>query len=188
MCKWEADLGSVIDNDSWLDLLFVATLFVCSPQILLGKVFKILHRLFITPEVRHNMNPGLSEPCVKFKSDIRSFYHCMWSCSLIQQFWDLIRLQLNAIFKCTFWLGAKTCLLSLNDDILYNFRKRDLLHTLVYFARKCTILNQFKSMAACSLQHNPTWGLLHSHKEQTFPILSDRGPFLWLSRNIYVSL
>lgn len=101
--------------------------------------FKILHRLFITPEARHKMNPTLSELCMKCQSAVGSLIHCLWSCPLIQQFWSTITQQFNVIFKRHLHLGARTCLLGLNDELPADFRNRDLLDILLHCARKCIL-------------------------------------------------
>lgn len=49
---------------------------------------------------------------------------------LLQQFWDLISLQLNSIFEFPFQLGVRTCVLGLNDEIPLHLQNRDLLHIL----------------------------------------------------------
>lgn len=96
-------MGSVIEKETW-NHVCNKTFCILASNSAWERQFKILYRLCITPEVRHKMNPGLSDLCVTCKSDTGTFYYCMWSCPLIQQSWDLINLQLNSILKGPLWL------------------------------------------------------------------------------------
>ena len=136
--KWESDLGT-IDPDDWNALCGQPSRVLLSNSYW-ERQFKILYRLFISPEARHRMNPTLSELCVKCKSATGSFIHCLWSCPYIQQFWSTIIQQFSIIFKCHLHLGARTCLLGLNEELPAGFRNRDLLDILLHCARKCIMV------------------------------------------------
>lgn len=101
--------------------------------------FKILHRLYITPEARRRMNPTLSELCIKCQSTFGSFIHCFWSCPHIQQFWGVITQQFDKIFKRILLLSARTCLLGLTEELPAYLHNNSLLHILLHCAQKCIL-------------------------------------------------
>ena len=82
------------------------------------------------------MYPALSDFCPKCQIATGSFFHCLWSCSLILQFWNTIIQQLTLIFKRHLHLGPRTCLLGLNDELSADLHDRDLLHILLHCTRK----------------------------------------------------
>lgn len=106
--KWESNLGTIIEPEDW-DVLWNQPTYVlaCLPNW--EKKFKILHRLCINPEVRHRMNPSISDLCTKCQYAVGSFFHSLWSCPHVQQFWITIAHQLDKISKCPLHLGARNC-------------------------------------------------------------------------------
>ena len=133
--KWDSDLGT-IEPDDW-DALCSHPSKVLVSNSAWERQLKILHRLYVTPEDRHRMNPTLSELCIKCQFAVGSLIHCLWSCHLIQQFWTVVVQQFNVIFKSHLQLSARTCLLGLEDELPADFHNRDLLHILLHCARKC---------------------------------------------------
>lgn len=81
--KWESDVG-MIESEDWNALCSQPSSVQVSNSAW-ERQFKILHRLFITPEARHKMNLTLSELYTKCQSAARSFIHCLWSCPHIKQ-------------------------------------------------------------------------------------------------------
>ena len=80
--RWESDLGTIKAED-WNALCGQPSTVLMSNSAW-ERQFKILHRLYITPEARHRMNPTLSELCTKCQSSVGSFIHCLWSCPHVQ--------------------------------------------------------------------------------------------------------
>lgn len=64
----------------------------------------------MTPEARHRMNPDLSDLLLNF-----SLFVELPSCPAVLDY--SYRLQLNNILRCCLHLGARTCLLTLNDEL-----------------------------------------------------------------------
>lgn len=136
--RWETDLGP-ITAESWDELCNRPFKALVSNSIW-ERQFKILHRLFITPEKRHKMYSSLSEICNKCHSAVGTLFHCLWDCPPILQFWESILDKLCTIFKCHLNLSARTCLLGLEDELPRRFVKRKLLHILLHCARKCLMV------------------------------------------------
>lgn len=136
--QWEVDLGP-IEDVAW-DELCSRPFKALASNSTWERQFKILHRIYITPEKRHRMFPALSNLCNKCQSAVGSLFHCLWSCPHILQFWESVIDKLRLIFRYQLQLGARTCLLGLNDELPDNFRNRDLLHILLHCARKCIMV------------------------------------------------
>ena len=83
---WQAELGINIVEQEW-DVIWgsVKKMSVCNRVRL--QQYKILHRLQISPNRRHNMNPQLSPMCLKCKITVGTYTHCIWSCYKIQAYW-----------------------------------------------------------------------------------------------------
>lgn len=136
--KWESDLGTIIKPEDCATLCNQPSSVLASNSAW-ERQFKILHRLYITPEVRHRMNPATSDLCTKCQSAVGSLFHCLWSCPHIQQFWITIAQQLDKIFKQPLHLGARTCALGLPDELPADLNTK-LVHILLHCAPKCILL------------------------------------------------
>lgn len=47
-------------------------------------------RTYITPELLHRIHPNTLDTCVKCGIQKGSLFHCLWECTLIQEFWKEI--------------------------------------------------------------------------------------------------
>lgn len=68
MGKWDSDLGT-IEPEDWNALCGQPSSVLLSNSYW-ERQFKVLYKIFITPEARHRMNPTLSELCTKCKSAV----------------------------------------------------------------------------------------------------------------------
>lgn len=134
--RWESDLGT-IESEDWNALCSQPSSVWCLTLPGRGNLrFYIGSISLPKPDIEWIQ---LCQLCTKCHSAVGSFIHCFWSCPHIQQFWTTIIQQLNVIFKRHLHLGARTCLLGLNDELPADFLNRDLLHILLHCARKCIL-------------------------------------------------
>ena len=138
--KWERDLGVEIEDEVWCEMFDNAKkLSVCNRAW--SVQLRTIHRLQITPSLRHKMNPSLSPLCLKCKIEEGDYIHCIWSCHKIQRYWLRVVQQLNVIFNLEFELDPLCLILGLTDNrIADKFHKR-LFNLLAYAARKNILLS-----------------------------------------------
>lgn len=81
--KWEKEFSITINE--WEGVwIYVGPFSVCNCAKSIQ--FKILHRMHISPNRRHNFNPTLSPMCLKCKTEIGTLTHCLWSCHKLQRY------------------------------------------------------------------------------------------------------
>ena len=107
---WQRELGVSIDEDKW-EVTWNRTkkISVCNRARLLQ--FKILHRLQISPSKRHKMNPQTSPMCLKCKTSVGTFTHCVWLCPKIQTYWLDILQDMEKIFNTVLDMNPLSLLL-----------------------------------------------------------------------------
>lgn len=111
---WQTELGVAIDKEKW-DVICIQTkrISVCNRARLLQ--FKIIHRLQISPSKRHKMNPQTSPGCLKCKSALGTYTHCVWYCPKIQLYWQDILKDMSAIFGTAMTCDPVSLLLGYRD-------------------------------------------------------------------------
>lgn len=94
--KWEKELSVTINDNEWEDIwIYARSLSVCNCAKSIQ--FKILHRMHISPNRRHNFNPTLSPMCLKCKTENGTLTHCLWSCHKLQRYWSNILTEIEKI-------------------------------------------------------------------------------------------
>lgn len=102
--------------------------------------FRILHRLQITPQLRHKMNLSLTEMCSKCHMEVESYRHCVWSCVHIEEYWGKITDKLNLIFDVHLDPDPQALLLGLPSPHIKSSDQRRLFNILAFAARKNILL------------------------------------------------
>ena len=102
---------------------------------------RTIHRLQISPSLRHKMNPSLSPLCLKCKIEEGNYFHCIWSCHKIERYWLGVVQQLNRIFDMEFELDPLYLILGLPDPQIVNKSHKRLFNLLTYTARKNILLS-----------------------------------------------
>uniref|UniRef100_A0A3P9KND8 Reverse transcriptase domain-containing protein n=1 Tax=Oryzias latipes TaxID=8090 RepID=A0A3P9KND8_ORYLA len=137
--KWQTDLGVIIDDDTW-NVIWNQTkrISVCNNARLLQ--YKIIHRLQISPNRRHQMNPQMSPMCLKCKSSLGTYSHCIWFCPKILSYWRDILEDMEKILGTALVLNPVSLLLGYRDDKVISTSGR-LYDILTYAARKNIFLS-----------------------------------------------
>ena len=138
--KWERDLGVEIADEDWCEIFENAKkLSVCNRAW--SVQLRTIHRLQISPSLRHKMNPSLSPLCLKCKIEEGDYFHCIWSCHKIERYWLSVVRQLNEIFNMEFELDPLYLILGLPDRRIINKSHKRLFNLLTYAARKNILLS-----------------------------------------------
>uniref|UniRef100_A0A3B3BVU9 Reverse transcriptase domain-containing protein n=1 Tax=Oryzias melastigma TaxID=30732 RepID=A0A3B3BVU9_ORYME len=137
--KWQIDLGVTIEEDEW-EVIWNQTkrISVCNNARLLQ--YKLIHRLQISPNRRHKMNSQKSPMCLKCKSAIGTYSHCVWFCPKISSYWKNILEDMEKIFRTELTLNPVSLLLGYSD-IKHNSTFSRLYDILTYAARKNIFLS-----------------------------------------------
>lgn len=120
---WNNDLDFTMDETTWAELWQLAKeISICNRTR--ESQFRILHRLQITPRLRHKMNLSLTEMCSKCHVEVGSYMHCVWSCVHIEGYWGEIIDKLNLIFDVHLNPGPEVLLLGLPSLNCFHFATR----------------------------------------------------------------
>lgn len=136
---WNKDLNLRIDETTWSEMWQRAKeISICNRTR--ETQFRILHRLQITPQLRHRMNPRLTEMCSKCHIEVGSYRHCVWSCIYIEEYWRKITDKLNLIFDVRLDPDPQALLLGLASPHIKGSDQRRLFNILTFAARKNILL------------------------------------------------
>ena len=141
MQKWQDELGIDIDGDKWTKIWTqTKKISVCNRARLLQ--FKIVHRIQISPNKRHKMNPQLSPACLKCKISVGTYTHCIWSCPKIQTYWMRVLQDLEKIFGVVLHMDPLSLILGYtSQDTFVDANAARLYNILTYAARKNIFLS-----------------------------------------------
>lgn len=130
---WERDVGT-IEDEAWEEAL--ETCKNVSPKLSdrLSQIY-ILHRAYLTPLriARYKRNPPTTCPMCNITTG--TFFHVIWSCSKIQEYWKQIVTFLHDVMGSPLALDPKVCILGISPDAIEKFTKTFLQETL-FSARK----------------------------------------------------
>lgn len=130
--NWNGDLNIDIDDATWLQICKLANnISVCNR--LKENQFRFLHCLQITPQLRHRMDHNKSELCTKCNVEIRTFIHCVWTCTFIDEYWKNIADRLNLILNIRLNKDPLCLLFGLPDTQLKNPHSKRLLCILTFY-------------------------------------------------------
>lgn len=136
---WESDLGLTISVEEWEDV------WLCSSGCLsTNKVkemqYKIIHRLQITPMLRHKFNPTFSKFCNKCKVSEGSYFHCIFDCPFIKKFWENVHKEISVILGVNLELKPLSCILGLHSALNLKPHMLKLVDVFLFCARRCILL------------------------------------------------
>lgn len=139
---WNNDLNLRMDETTWAEIWQRAKeISICNRTT----QFRILHRLQITPQLRHRMNPSLTEMCSKCHVEVGSYRHCVWSCVHVEEYWRKIIDKLNLIFAVHLDPDPQALLFGLPSPHIKGSDQRRLFNVLTFAARKNTLLKWIDS-------------------------------------------
>ncbi len=84
---WEADFGQTFGEDKWDSVWSSSTSFLFTNKAM-EMQFEMIYRLQITPMKRNKFYPMLSKYCNKCKISEGTYFHCIFGCPLVKNFWS----------------------------------------------------------------------------------------------------
>lgn len=97
---WQRDLKLEYTNEKWLDILSESGKYVKEARSKFIQ-YKVLHRYYHTPTRLHRMKLMPDNLCWKCKTEVGTYLHCLWECSLVTPFWTKVLGVLSA------WSGSE---------------------------------------------------------------------------------
>ncbi len=138
--KWEEELATDIDDETWDDIWsYAKKISVCTRTREIQ--FKIIHRLHISPNRRHFVNPSISPLCLKCKTEVGTLTHCLWSCDRLQRYWFLVLEEMEKIFNMQLDSDPVSLILGIPNKSIVSSAKKKLFNILSFAARKNILLN-----------------------------------------------
>lgn len=130
--KWRCDVPD-LDAEDWEDAWEYPYLQLVSVKDRLIQ-FKILHRVYLTPQKFSKIYPDVSLCCYKCVGRDADFSHMLWS------FWEEVMGFIATLTKIPIPLSVPICLLGLVDTLADHRATKTLLGLLLFYARKTLIL------------------------------------------------
>lgn len=131
--RWEREVGRMEDEE-WEEALETCKL--VSPKLSdrLSQIY-ILHRAYLTPLRVARYKRSQSITCPMCGTETGTFFHLIWSCQKIQDYWKQIVAFLHDDMGSPLTLDPKQCLLGIFPDVLDKFTMI-FLHETLFSARK----------------------------------------------------
>lgn len=124
---------------------------------------KFLHRAYYTPQRLARFYPTQSDKFSKCNNAVGMFFHVVWSCPLIHQFWREMVQYINSIGNLTIGLDPRVLLLGICDAITTSTHKQLLIFYASYYARKAILIKWKQS-------EPPTVGQWKTLIDNTLPL------------------
>ena len=104
---WCTDLGEEITGSEWQSICAQSQIQTINSGFRLLQ-YKWSMRLYISPEVLNRLNGNIPDVCIKCETHKGTLFHCLWSCSKLQEFWrkvvDILPRWLFLCAQgCAFW-------------------------------------------------------------------------------------
>lgn len=109
---WCLDLKEEITDEEWQHVCLQSQVQTINTRFKLLQ-YKWLMRTYITPVIQHRIDPNTPDLCVKCGTQKGTLFHCLWECSIIQEFWKEIIETLSKITDTYLPLCPKLCILGL---------------------------------------------------------------------------
>ena len=136
--KWDTELSIAIKDDEWCDIwTYANSISVCNRAKSIQ--FKILHRMHISPNRRHLFNCTLSPMCLKYKTEVGTLTHCLWSCYKLQRYWSDIVTEMEKTLSVKLEMDPMSLILGLPARFVM-LKNQRLYCILTYAARKNILL------------------------------------------------
>lgn len=102
--------------------------------------FRILHRVYLTPQRLNKIYPGAYPSCWKCGSLEAGFCHMLWSCPKVHSFWVEVTQFITALSTIPIPLTVPVCLLGLVGSLAHRTATKTLIGLLLFYARKAILL------------------------------------------------
>uniref|UniRef100_A0A803J788 Reverse transcriptase domain-containing protein n=1 Tax=Xenopus tropicalis TaxID=8364 RepID=A0A803J788_XENTR len=96
----------------------------------------ILHRAYLTPLTLKHFRQTTDTICPRCRSDNPHFYHLIWSCPILIDYWKQITQFIHDVMGSPVPLDPKVCLLAILEHLYPNTYKRTAITELLHIARK----------------------------------------------------
>lgn len=96
--------------------------------------FNIVHRTYVSPDKYSKINTTVSPQCPKCNNSIGTFFHCLWECPLVVDFWNGVCDKLSIICKQKVTAYPLVCLLGVLPSSSLEYS--DIFKTLLMLGRK----------------------------------------------------
>lgn len=73
-------------------------------------------RTYVTPEKLNKYNSAIPDLCIRCGEEKRTFFHYIWECDKVKQFWREIKQALESILGIHLTLDQKLFILGLYSD------------------------------------------------------------------------
>uniref|UniRef100_A0A8C5HT91 Reverse transcriptase domain-containing protein n=1 Tax=Gouania willdenowi TaxID=441366 RepID=A0A8C5HT91_GOUWI len=135
--SWCTLLKCVIDDDVWDEILRLPSrISICNRYKELQ--YKILHHIYISPQIYSKYRTGTSPNCPKCKSCIGTRFHCLWECKKVQTFWRAVCLSVSKATGQQVSVDPLMCLLGKIPASLKN--NENVIQSLLMLARKAIMV------------------------------------------------
>lgn len=136
---WSKNLKCDIDENVWDDIIRLPlNISVCNR--FKEMQFNIVHRAYISPNRYSKVNNTVSPQCPKCNDSIGTFFHCLWECPLVADFWNGVCDKLSIIYKQKVTASPLMCLLGVLPSSFLEYS--DVFKPLLMLGRKL-IMNKW---------------------------------------------
>lgn len=136
--RWKERIPS-IDDDTLQDIM-ESPLFV-SPAVNNRLVqLNIIHQCYLTPVRLHRMGRSSSASCLRCSESHADFWHMIWECPVIRDFWREVVVLLSGVLDCPVPDTPEVCLFGVLDEENWQHHTRIFLRETLFFARKAIAL------------------------------------------------
>lgn len=109
---WRMDVNEDIETSDWKEACKETQTQTMSARLKLLQ-YKWLMRTYVTPVILHKWNSNIPDLCQKCNNAKGTFFHCIWECSYIQQFWKDVKVMAEKILDIKILLTPLTFILHL---------------------------------------------------------------------------
>ena len=134
--KWENTFNKQIDWKSVYSNIYSSTLNVKVQSF----QFKLVHRILPTNKFLHICKIKETEMCYFCNSEIETFEHLFFECTVVRQFWYKIKHWLNPHIEIDIWLNTENIILG----IITNNKNSILINHIFLLAKRCIFSTKYK--------------------------------------------
>lgn len=119
---WREDLQEDLPSEDWEKVCAEAQTQTTNTRLKVLQ-YNWLMRTYVTPVKLSKYNDTIPDLCFRCGEEKGTFFHCVWECSKVQQFWREIKQTLETILGIKLVLDPKLFILGLYPDRHHMSRK-----------------------------------------------------------------
>lgn len=112
---WREDLQENLSSEDWEEACAEAQTQTTNTRLKVLQ-YNWLMRTYVTPEKLNKYNGAIPDWCNRCGEEKGTFFHCVWKCNKIQQFWREIKQALEIILGIKLALDPKLFILGIYPD------------------------------------------------------------------------